>query len=47
MVEFDSDMVIHVHEGGRAVFEKNWYSNTNQMFNVFEGGLRVKMLRWW
>ncbi|GJM64957.1 DNA/RNA helicase domain-containing protein [Persicobacter diffluens] len=39
MVEFDSDMVIHVHEGGRAMFEKNRYSNTHQVFNVFEEGI--------
>ncbi|WP_053405016.1 DNA/RNA helicase domain-containing protein [Persicobacter sp. CCB-QB2] len=36
MVEFDSDMVIHVHEGGRAMFEKNRYSNADRVFNVFE-----------
>ncbi|GJM64852.1 hypothetical protein PEDI_54040 [Persicobacter diffluens] len=36
MLEFDSFMVIHVHEDGRDIYEKNRHSNTDEAFNVFE-----------
>lgn len=34
--EFDAGTVIHVHEGGRAMCEKNRYNATDVVYNVFK-----------
>jgi len=35
MVEYDCGTVIHVHEGGKAICEKNRYAPTDKTYNVF------------
>ena len=42
MPEFDAAIVIHVHEGGVAVCEKNRYAATDNEYLVFEQKLRVE-----
>ena len=42
MPEFDAAIVIHVHDGGVAVCEKNRYAATDNEYLVFEQKLRVK-----
>lgn len=42
MVEYDCGTVIHVHEGGKAICEKNRYTPTDKIYNVFTQKLDIE-----